>query len=200
MTLKKLELIEVGRLAEKNCPCITTVSKNMLVVGVARPFCVKTKLAFILTAIIKEIIMAKQMRICDQDLIINKVVKSVEQVRREAYEKDIKSQPEWKKFVSETTKYQKEYDRIEKLKSELNSARDSLEERIKDFNVQNGFTGYNEGICHANYHRDRPSIHINTNGLDYEVRQAITEEVRFSGMSGDFDARQMVEDLVAKFS
>ena len=94
--------------------------------------------------------MAKPMRICDQDLIINKVMKSVEQVRREAYEKDIKSQPEWKQFLAETTKHQKVYDRIEKLKKELNSARDNLEQRIKDFNVQNGFTGYNEGINQEN--------------------------------------------------
>ena len=144
--------------------------------------------------------MAKPMRICDQDLIINKVMKSVEQVRREAYEKDIKSQPEWKQFLAETTKHQKEYDRIEKLKKELNSARDNLEQRIKDFNVQNGFTGYNEGITQENYHRDRPSISINTNGLDWDIRQAITEEVRFAGMSGDVNGLKMVEDLVAKFS
>ena len=144
--------------------------------------------------------MAKPMRICDQDLIINKVMKSVEQVRREAYEKDIKSQPEWKQFLAETTKHQKEYDRIEKLKKELNSAIDNLEQRIKDFNVQNGFTGYNEGITQENYHRDRPSISINTNGLDWDIRQAITEEVRFAGMSGDVNGLKMVEDLVAKFS
>ena len=144
--------------------------------------------------------MAKPMRICDQDLIINKVMKSVEQVRREAYEKDIKSQPEWNEFLVETKTYQKEYDRIEKLKSELNSARDNLEQRIKDFNVQNGFTGYNEGINQENYHRDRPSISINTNGLDWDIRQAITEEVRFAGMSGDVNGLKMVEDLVAKFS
>ena len=144
--------------------------------------------------------MAKPMRICDQDLIINKVMKSVEQVRREAYEKDIKSQPEWKQFLAETTKHQKEYDRIEKLKKELNSARDDLEQRIKDFNVQNGFTGYNEGITQENYHRDRPSISINTNGLDWDIRQAITEEVRFAGMSRDVNGLKMVEDLVAKFS
>ena len=144
--------------------------------------------------------MAKPMRICDQDLIINKVMKSVEQVRREAYEKDIKSQPEWNEFLVETKTYQKEYDRIEKLKKELNSARDDLEKRIKDFNVQNGFTGYNEGINQENYHRDRPSISINTNGLDWDIRQAITEEVRFAGMSGDVNGLKMVEDLVAKFS
>ena len=144
--------------------------------------------------------MAKPMRICDQDLIINKVMKSVEQVRREAYEKDIKSQPEWNEFLVETKTYQKEYDRIEKLKKELNSARDNLEQRIKDFNVQNGFTGYNEGITQENYHRDRPSISINTNGLDWDIRQAITEEVRFAGMSGDVNGLKMVEDLVAKFS
>ena len=144
--------------------------------------------------------MAKPMRICDQDLIINKVMKSVEQVRREAYEKDIKSQPEWKQFLAETTKHQKEYDRIEKLKKELNSARDNLEQRIKNFNVQNGFTGYNEGINQENYHRDRPSISINTNGLDWDIRQAITEEVRFAGMSGNVNGLKMVEDLVAKFS
>ena len=144
--------------------------------------------------------MAKPMRICDQDLIINKVVKSVEQVRREAYEKDIKSQPEWKQFLAETTKYQKEFDRIDKLKSELNSARDNLEQKIKNFNEQQGFTGYNEGICSEHYHRDRPSIRINTTGLDWEIRQAITEEVRFAGMSGDVNGLKMVEDLVAKFS
>jgi len=144
--------------------------------------------------------MAKPMRICDQDLIINKVVKSVEDVRRKAYEKDIKSQPEWEQFLAETTKYQKEYDRIDKLKSELNSARDNLERRIKEFNKQQGFTGYNEGIAHESYHRDRPSIRINTNGLDWEIRQAITEEVRFAGMSGDVNGLKMVEDLVAKFS
>ena len=144
--------------------------------------------------------MAKPMRICDQDLIINKVMKSVEQVRREAYEKDIKSQLEWNEFLVETKTYQKEYDRIEKLKKELNSARDNLEQRIKDFNVQNGFTGYNEGINQENYHRDRPSISINTNGLDWDIRQAITEEVRFAGMSGDVNGLKMVEDLVAKFS
>ena len=144
--------------------------------------------------------MAKPMRICDQDLIINKVMKSVEQVRREAYEKDIKSQPEWNEFLVETKTYQKEYDRIEKLKTKLNSARDDLERRIKDFNKQQGLTGYNEGICSEHYHRSRPDIYINTNGLDWDIRQAITEEVRFAGMSGDFDARQMVEDLVAKFS
>ena len=144
--------------------------------------------------------MAKQMRICDQDLIINKVVKSVEQVRREAYEENIKSQPEWKEFLADTTKYQKEYDRIDKLKSELNVARKNLEERIKDFNEQQGFTGYNEGICQDSYLRDRPDIRINTNGLDWEIRQEITEEVRFAGMSGDFNAKQMIEDLVAKFS
>lgn len=144
--------------------------------------------------------MAKPMRICDQDLIINKVVKSVEQVRREAYEKDIKSQPEWKQFLAETTKHQKEFDRIDKLKSELNSARKNLEERIKDFNEKQGFTGYNEGISQEGYFRDRPDIYINTNGLDWEVRQAITEEVRFAGMSGDVNGLKMVEDLVAKFS
>ena len=144
--------------------------------------------------------MAKPMRICDQDLIINKVVKSVEQIRREAYEKDIKSQPEWNEFLVETKTYQKEYDKIKKLENKLNSARDDLERRIKEFNKQQGFTGYNEGICQDNYHRDRPSIRINTSGLDWEIRQAITEEVRFAGMSGDVDGLKMVEDLVAKFS
>ena len=144
--------------------------------------------------------MAKPMRICDQDLIINKVVKSVEQVRREAYEKDIKSQPEWKQFLAETTKHQKEYDKIDKLKSKLATARDNLEERIKNFNEKQGFTGYNEGIQQEAYHRDRPSIRINTNGLDWGIRQEITEEVRFAGMSGDVNGLKMVEDLVAKFS
>jgi hypothetical protein len=36
--------------------------------------------------------------------------------------------------------------------------------------------------------------------MDYSIRQEITEEVRFAGMSGDFNPKEMVADLVAKFS
>ena len=144
--------------------------------------------------------MAKQMRICDQDLIINKVVKSVEQVRREAYEKDIKSQPEWKEFLAETTKHQKEYDKLEKARRELNSARNELHKRVQKFNEEQGYQSYNDGIVSENYQGYRPSIEVKFGHMDYSIRQEITEEVRFAGMSGDFDARQMVEDLIAKFS
>ena len=141
-----------------------------------------------------------QMRICDQDLIINKVVKSVEQVRREAYEKDIKSQPEWKEFLAETTKHQKEYDKLEKARIKLNSARDELNKRVERFNEKQGYQSYNDGICHEKYEGYRPHIEVKFGHMDYSIRQEITEEVRFAGMSGDFDARQMVEDLIAKFS
>ena len=144
--------------------------------------------------------MAKQMRICDQDLIINKVVKSVEQVRREAYEKDIKSQPEWKKFLAETTKHQKEYDKLEKARRKLNSARDDLHERVERFNEEQGYESYNDGIVDENYQSNRPSIDVRFGHMDYSIRQEITEEVRFAGMSGDFNPKQMIEKLIRKFA
>jgi len=144
--------------------------------------------------------MAKQMRICDQDLIINKVVKSVEQVRREAYEKDIKSQPEWKEFLAETTKHQKEYDKLEKARRKLNSARDDLHERVERFNEEQGYESYNDGIVDENYQSNRPSIDVRFGHMDYSIRQEITEEVRFAGMSGDFNPKQMIEKLIRKFA
>ena len=143
--------------------------------------------------------MAKQMRICDQDLIINKVVKSVEQVRREAYEKDIKSQPEWKEFLAETTKHQKEYDKLEKARRKLNSARDDLHERVERFNEEQGYESYNDGIVDENYQSNRPSIDVRFGHMDYSIRQEITEEVRFAGMSGDFNPKEMIEELIRKF-
>jgi hypothetical protein len=144
--------------------------------------------------------MAKQMRICDQDLIINKVVSSIEKIRREAFEKDIKSQPEWEEFNEEILKYQEEYDKIENLKTKLNLLRCDFEQKVKNFNEKQGYKGYREGIQNENYASQRPNIYIGFEGMDYSIRQEITEEVRFAGMSGDFNPKEMVADLVAKFS
>ena len=107
-----------------------------------------------------------------------------------------KADPNMQMFVGSDLADKAEFSR----RTGLTEVDPSTEKRIKEFNEQQGFTGYNEGITHENYHRDRPSIRINTNGLDWDIRQAITEEVRFAGMSGDVNGLKMVEDLVAKFS
>ena len=63
--------------------------------------------------------MAKQMRICDQDLIINKVMKEIQHQHSEAIEKDIKSQPEWKQFTKRNEAHQKLYDKISNLNKDF---------------------------------------------------------------------------------
>ena len=53
---------------------------------------------------------------------------------------------------------------------------------------------------YCSYDSNRPELSIKTDGKTWQLRQEITEEVRFAGMSGDFNPKQMVEELVRKFA
>jgi hypothetical protein len=163
---------------------------------VGRP--VSQKLPLLLTAIIQEIIMAKPMRICDQDLIINKVMETINKQNSLAIENDILSTAKWKEFVKRNKSHQKLYDKITKLQKELSASRQLLDTDIDIFNNTLNYNG--SGVKYCAYSSNRPELEINTYKANWELRQEITEEVRFAGMSGDFNPREMVADLVAKFS
>ena len=144
--------------------------------------------------------MAKQMRICDQDLIINKVMKEIQHQRSEAIEKDIKSQPEWKEFTKRNQAHQKLYDKIDNLKKDLRELRDQLDADVDNFNNSQGYDNYQQGIKYDSYSSARPELSVKTDGAVYQIRDEITTEVRFAGMSGDFNPKEMIAELVRKFA
>tara|TARA_X000001388_G_C2146549_1_gene90772 strand:- start:31 stop:465 length:435 start_codon:yes stop_codon:yes gene_type:complete len=144
--------------------------------------------------------MAKQMRICDQDLIINKVMKEIQHQHSEAIEKDIKSQPEWKQFTKRNEAHQKLYDKISNLNKDLRELRQELDSDVDNFNNSQGYNNYQQGIKYCHYNSNRPELSIKTDGMTWQLRDEITTEVRFAGMSGDFNPKQMIEDLIAKFA
>jgi hypothetical protein len=144
--------------------------------------------------------MAKQMRICDQDLIINKVMKEIQHQRSEAIEKDIKSQPEWKAFTKRNEAHQKLYDKIDNLKKDLRELRDQLDADVDNFNNSQGYDNYQQGMKYDSYSSTRPELSVKTDGAVYQLRDEITTEVRFAGMSGDFNPKEMIAELVRKFA
>jgi len=144
--------------------------------------------------------MAKQMRICDQDLIINKVMKEIQHQRSEAIEKDIKSQPEWKAFTKRNEAHQKLYDKIDNLRKDLRELRDQLDADVDNFNNSQGYDNYQQGMKYDSYSSTRPELSVKTDGAVYQLRDEITTEVRFAGMSGDFNPKEMIAELVRKFA
>jgi len=144
--------------------------------------------------------MPKQMRICDQDLIINKVMKEIQHQRSEAIEKDIKSQPEWKAFTKRNEAHQKLYDKIDNLRKDLRELRDQLDADVDNFNNSQGYDNYQQGMKYDTYSSSRPELSVKTDGAVYQLREDITTEVRFAGMSGDFNPKEMIAELVRKFT
>ena len=144
--------------------------------------------------------MPKQMRICDQDLIINKVMKEIQHQRSEAIEKDIKSQPEWKEFTKRNQAHQKLYDKIDNLRKDLRELRDQLDADVDNFNNSQGYDNYQQGMKYDTYSSSRPELSVKTDGAVYQLREDITTEVRFAGMSGDFNPKEMIAELVRKFT
>jgi len=140
------------------------------------------------------------MRICDQDLIINKVMKEIQKQHSEAIENDIKSQPEWKAFTKRNEAHQKLYDKIDNLNKDLRKLRQELDKDVDKFNDSQGYNNYEQGMKYNVYDTSRPELSIKSDGMTWRLRDDITTEVRFAGMSGDFNPKEMIEELVRKFA
>jgi tRNA U34 5-carboxymethylaminomethyl modifying GTPase MnmE/TrmE len=127
-------------------------------------------------------------------------MKEIQHQRSEAIEKDIKSQPEWKEFTKRNQAHQKLYDKIDNLRKDLRELRDQLDADVDNFNNSQGYDNYQQGMKYDSYSSTRPELSVKTDGAVYQLRDEITTEVRFAGMSGDFNPKEMIAELVRKFA
>ena len=146
-----------------------------------------------------------QMRVKDQDLIVQEVVSTIENNKLQEFKtrKDVQS------FHS---KIQVKLNDIKVLKNQLNELEKTIKTDKKEvydlvmkFQEKNNLTteryGENQGfnIEYNSYSTNVPTCKIVWQ-LDYTTRQKLTTKLRLETMGGDFNAYELIEELVNEFS
>ena len=146
-----------------------------------------------------------QMRVKDQDLIVQEVVSTIEDNKLQEFKtrKDVQS------FHS---KIQVKLNDIKVLKNQLNELEKTIKTDKKEvydlvmkFQEKNNLTteryGENQGfsIDYNSYSSSVPTCKIVWQ-LDYITRQKLSTKLRLETMGGDFNAYELIKELVNEFS
>jgi len=146
-----------------------------------------------------------QMRVKDQDLIVQEVVSTIEDNKLQEFKtrKDVQS------FHS---KIQVKLNDIKVLKNQLNELEKTIQTDKKEvydlvmkFQEKNNLTteryGENQGfvIDYSSYSSAVPTCKIVWQ-LDYITKQKLSTKLRLKTMGGDFNAYELIKELVNEFS
>ena len=147
-----------------------------------------------------------QMRVKDQDLIVEQVVKKIESNELDKFKarddvQDIQSAIEVKiEIISMLMEQYKE------LEETIKTDQKELKELVQDFHEDNGieYSGYNsvnQGIelNGVNYGVAVPTYELVWK-LAYSQQRELSTKLRLQTMSGDFDVYQLIDELTAEFS
>ena len=147
-----------------------------------------------------------QMRVKDQDLIVEQVVKKIEANELEKFKarddvQDIQSAIEVKiEIISMLMEQYKE------LEETIKTDQKELKELVQDFHEDNGieYSGYNsvnQGIelSGVSYGVAVPTYELIWK-LAYSQQRELSTKLRLQTMSGDFDVYQLIDELTAEFS
>mgnify|MGYP006140944471 FL=1 len=147
-----------------------------------------------------------QMRVKDQDLIVEQVVKKIEANELEKFKarddvQDIQSAIEVKiEIISMLMEQYKE------LEETIKTDQKELKELVQDFHEDNGleYSGYNsvnQGIelNGVSYGVAVPTYELVWK-LAYSQQRELSTKLRLQTMSGDFDVYQLIDELTAEFS
>ena len=147
-----------------------------------------------------------QMRVKDQDLIVEQVVKKIESNELDKFKarddvQDIQSAIEVKiEIISMLMEQYKE------LEETIKTDQKELKELVQDFHEDNGleYSGYNsvnQGIelNGVNYGVAVPTYELVWQ-LAYSQKRELSTKLRLQTMSGDFDVYQLIDELTTEFS
>ena len=146
-----------------------------------------------------------QMRVKDQDLIVKEVVSTIEDNKLQEFKsrKDVQSFHSKIQVKLNDIKVLK--NQLEELEKTIKTDKKEVYDLVMKFQEKNNLTteryGENQGfvIDYSSYSSDVPTCKIVWQ-LDYITKQKLTTKLRLETMGGDFNAYELIEQLVNEFS
>jgi hypothetical protein len=145
------------------------------------------------------------MRVKDQDLIVQEVVSTIEDNKLQEFKarKDVQSlQSKIQDRLNAIQQLKNQFDELEKT---IRADKEAVRDLVMKFQEKNNLTteryGENQGfsIDYNSYSSSVPTCKIVWQ-LDYITRQKLTTKLRLETMGGDFNAYELIKELVNEFS
>ena len=146
-----------------------------------------------------------QMRVKDQDLIVEQVVEKIEATELDKFKARDDVQSIQGVIEARIEVISKLVDQYKKLEENIKADQKELESLVKSFQEVNGFeTGLyydKQGIelQGAHYGVGVPEYKIVWN-LPHSTKREISTKLRLQTMGGDFDVYKLIEELTSEFS
>ena len=146
--------------------------------------------------------MAQQMRVRDQDIIVKKVVKALEEKGLQDL-KDKFSNDSQVKFLKEileeliTVKT-----KVRELRDQESALEKSIHRGVEDFNTANDLDNNNGLKVMTGYgynKEDDRKVYFNF-GTDWSVRSDIADALAMQTLGSDFNVQDLIASLIAEFS
>jgi hypothetical protein len=146
-----------------------------------------------------------QMRVKDQDLIVEQVVEKIEATELEKFKarKDVQDIQE---AMNERIGMIKQlHDKYKEYEERIKADQKELETLVKSFQEDNGFETElyydNQGIKlqGVSYGFGVPTYELVWN-LPHSTKRELSTKLRLQTISGDFDVYKLIEELTAEFS
>jgi len=146
-----------------------------------------------------------QMRVKDQDLIVQEVVSTIEDNKLQEFKarKDVQSLQS--KIQDRLNAIQQLKNQLNELEKTINTDKKEVYDLVMKFQEKNNLTteryGENQGfsIDYNSYSSSVPTCKIVWQ-LDYITRQKLSTKLRLETMGGDFNAYELIKELVNEFS
>ena len=146
--------------------------------------------------------MAQQMRVRDQDIIVKKVVKALEEKGLQDL-KDKFSNDSQVKFLKElleeliTVKT-----KVRELRDQESALEKSIHRGIEDFNTSNDLDNNNglKVMTGYGYNKDDDRKVYFKFSIDWSVRTEIADALAMQTLGSDFNVQDLIASLIAEFS
>ena len=154
--------------------------------------------------------MAQQMRVRDQDIIVKKVVKALEEKGLQDLKDKFSNDSQVKFLEGEIKKLSTIKDKIRELQNQESELEKSLYRGVEDFNTSNDLNvnttrngsnnnGLNVQTGYGYNKEDERKVYFYFS-IDWSVRTEIADALALQTLGSDFNVQYLIASLIAEFS
>ena len=146
--------------------------------------------------------MAQQMRVRDQEIIVKKVVKALEEKGLQDLETRFGNDSQVKFLTGELKKLITIKTKVRELRDQESALEKSIHRGVEDFNTANDLDNNNgfKVITGYGYNKEDERKVYFYFSIDWSVRTEIADALALQTLGSNFNAQDLIASLIAEFS
>ena len=142
------------------------------------------------------------MRVRDQDIIVKKVVKALEEKGLQNLKDKFSNDSQVKFLEGEIKKLSTLNEKIEELNTQSTELQKSIDRKVEDFNTSNDLHNHNgltANTYSGRYNNSENKMYFNFS-TDWSVRTEIADALAMQTLGSEFNVQDLIASLIAEFS